>query len=106
MRRRGQLAVNTLGRLSEIIPAAGLALSVTALICGMQLMPFGRGMFLVRVHDSDPTAALMQAASAGAAFVRSPAPGFAVVYGEAARVRAALGLTVPWIGNAPCSPAS
>jgi hypothetical protein len=93
-------------RVSEIIPAAGLALSVTAILCGLQLMPFGKGMLLVRVHGENPGSALMAAAIADAAFVSSPAPGFAVVYGEASKVRTALGLAVPWKGNAPCSPTS
>jgi hypothetical protein len=93
-------------RVSEIIPAAGLGLSVTAILCGLQLMPSGTGMLLVRVHGDDSRSALMAAAMADASFVSSPAPGFAVVYGEASKVRAALGLAVPWKGNAPCSPTS
>lgn len=93
-------------RVSEIIPAAGLALSVTAILCGLQLMPFGKEMLLVRVHAENPGSALMAAAIADAAFVSSPAPGFIVVYGEASKVRTALGLAVPWKGNAPCSPTS
>ncbi len=93
-------------RVSEIIPAAGLALSVTTILCGLQLMPSGIGMLLVRVHGDDARSALMAAAMADAAFVSSPAPGFAVVYGEASKVRTALGLAVPWKVNAPCSPTS
>ena len=93
-------------RVSEIIPASGLALSVIATLCGLQLMPFGKGMYLVRVDGEDPGSALMAAATANAALVSNPAPGFAVVYGEASEVRTALGLALPWKGNPPCSPTS
>ncbi len=88
---------------SEILPAVGLALSVTAMIGAMQLMPLGEGLLLVRVGDEDPRSALMTAAKAGAALVSIPAPGFAVVYGDAARVRKAVGLAVTWKGNALCA---
>ena len=104
--RREPFVAIMLARALEIIPAAGLALSVTAVLCGLQLMPFGEGMLLVRVHGDDPRSALRAAAMANAAFVSIPAPGFVVVYGEASKVRAALGLAVPWKGNAPCSPTS
>lgn len=93
-------------RVSEVIPAAGLALSVTAILCGLQLMPSGTGMLLVRVHGEESRSALMAAAMADAAFVSIPAPGFAVIYGEASKVRTALGLAVLWKGNASCSPIS
>ena len=93
-------------RISEIIPAAGLTLSATAILCGLQLVPFGKGMFLVRVDGQDSNSALMAAAMADAAFVSTPSPGFAVLYGEASRIRTAVGLAVSWKGDAPCSPAS
>ena len=104
MRRQEPFSANLFARASEILPAAGLALSITTILCALQLMPFGKRMLLVRVHDEDPTSALIAAAMADAAFVDIPAPRFIVVYGEASRVRTALGLAVPWKGNAPCTP--
>ena len=98
------LSPTALAKTSEIIPAAGLALFVTAILCGLQLMPVGYGMLLVRFDSKDPSSVLVAASTADAEFVSIPAPGFAVVYGEASKVRAALGLAMSWEGNVPCSP--
>ena len=68
-------------------------------------MPFGKGVLLVRARDSTPASALMRAAVADADFVSIPARGFAVVYGDAAKVRAVFGLATPWKGGAPCAAA-
>ena len=88
----------------EIIPAAMIALSVTATLCVAQLLPFGKTMLLVRVSQAGIATALADASRADAALVGIPAPGFAVLYGDASRVRQALGLAVLWKGKAPCSP--
>jgi|GEM_PF-4093448 len=88
---------------ADLLPAVALMLMIVGMITGLQLMPYGRKMLLVRLHDADPQSALKAAAMAQAAFVGSPAPGFAIVYGQAARVRAALGLAVVWKGNGLCS---
>jgi hypothetical protein len=89
---------------SEIIPAAGLAVAVTTVLCGLQLVSFGQGMLLVHVRGDDLKSALMAAALADAALVSIPAPGFAVIYGDATKASTALGLAVPWKGSAPCLP--
>lgn len=104
MRWRGPLSVRLLSMASEIVPAAGLSLIVTAVLGALQLMPLGHGLLLVRVRGEDSGAALLAAAAADAALVSVPAPGFAVVYGDASTVRTALGLAVSWKGNASCSP--
>ena len=93
-----------LAKALELSPAAALALFVMVAIFGLQLHPFGKGLFLVRAHDRTPRSALMAAADARGALVGIPAPGFAIIYGEAAKIRAALGLTVLWKGNAGCTP--
>ncbi len=62
-----------LAKSSELIPAAGLALFVTAILCGLQLMPVGKALLLVRSQGDDATSAVMAAASADAAFVDIPA---------------------------------
>lgn len=93
-------------RVSDVLPAAGLALSVAGMMCALQLMPFGTGLLLVRVPEDGAGSALMAAARADAAFVSSPAHGYAVLYGDASKVRAAVGLAVSWRGQAPCSPSS
>ncbi len=81
-----------------------MAVGVTALVCAAQLLPFGRTMLLVRVAGDGPGPALAAASVADAALVGMPAPGFAVVYGDASQVRRALGLAVRWKGSALCSP--
>ncbi len=91
-------------RACEIMPAVGLAVSVTAVIAGLQLMPFGKAMLLVRVRDADPRSALVAAAMAGGTLIGIPAPGFAVVYADASKTRSAVGLAVTWKGNALCLP--
>ena len=88
----------------ELLPAAMLAGIVTVILCGVQLLPSGRTMLLVRVPVGGPRAALVAAAAADAALVSIPAPGFAVLYGDASHVRAALGLVIAWKGRASCSP--
>ena len=87
---------------SELVPAAAIAFLVTAGMCGAQLLPFGKAMLLVRT-SLDPKAALTAAAVAGAALVSVPAPGFAVLYGDASHMRGALGFAMPWKGAVPCS---
>jgi hypothetical protein len=89
--------------ISEVAPAVliGLFLTVTAVIS--QLMPVGDVSVLVRLPDKALDSALASAAAADAALVLIPSPGFAVLHGDAARIRAALGLAVLWKGSAPCS---
>jgi hypothetical protein len=86
----------------ELLPAALTALLTVAVLCVAELMPFGRAMLLVRVPSTGAEGAMIAAASAGAALVSVPSPGYAVVYGDAAKVRGALGLAIPWKGLASC----
>jgi hypothetical protein len=88
----------------DLVPAAALAVMVTAVVCAAQLLPFGRTMLLVRVLGDDTRAALSAASVADAALVGIPAPGFAVLYGDASQVRGALRLAVRWKGIGLCSP--
>lgn len=103
MLRRVQSTTN-LTNAWDILPAAGLAVVVTAALLGMQLLPLGTGAWLIRLPDQDPCAALIAAARADAALINTPAPGFAVLYGDASRVRTALGLAIAWQGTASCVP--
>ena len=91
-------------RHSDLIPAASIAVVVTAAVCAAQLLPFGRTMLLVRVPGDGLGPALAAASVADADLVAIPAPGFAIVYGDASQVRRALGLAVRWKGSALCSP--
>jgi hypothetical protein len=92
------------GRHWDLIPAAAIAVATTAAVCAAQLLPFGQTMLLVRVPGDGTGPALVAASVADAALVGLPAPGFAVVYGDASQVRRALGLAVRWKGTASCSP--
>ena len=85
----------------DLLPAAAIAALVTLSLATARLLPFGVATVLVRAADA--ATALRVAASADAALVGIPAPGFAVLHGDAARVRAAAGLAVQWKGSAPCS---
>ena len=87
----------------DLAPAAVISLGVTMATLAAQLLPFGTATVLVRLADAAPASALRAAAGADAALVAIPAPGFAVLHGDAARVRAALGLAVLWKGRPPCS---
>jgi hypothetical protein len=66
------------------------------------MLPFGCATVLARVPMGARGAALAAAAS-GASLVAIPSPGYAVLRGDAARIRAHLGLTVLWHGSAPCA---
>ncbi len=86
----------------DLFLSTALTLCVCGSIAGAHLVPLGRATVLVRVPRSDSMAAL-KAAESGAALVSLPIPGFAVLRGDAARIRAHLGLTVLWQGVAPCA---
>ena len=91
-------------RLRDGIPAAMIAVFVTSAALAAHLLPYGRQAVLVRVVPADATTAVREAARARAVFVSMPLPGFAVLYGDATLIRAALGLAPLWTGNAPCTP--
>ncbi len=74
-----------------------------AALIGARLLPTGEATLLVRVGKDTQRAALVAAAEADASLVGIPASGFAIVHGDAARVRATLGMAVLWNGGAPCS---
>jgi hypothetical protein len=86
----------------DLIPSTALTLCVCATIAAAHVLPLGRATVLVRVPQ-DERHALLKAAESGAALVSLPAPGFAVLRGDAARIRAHLGLSVLWQGAAPCA---
>ena len=88
---------------ADLLPAILIAAMTTGATTAMQLLPAGVATVLVRVADRSPAAALAIAAAADAALVSLPAPGFAVLHGDAARVRAAAGLAILWKGIPPCS---
>ncbi len=86
----------------DLIPATTLSLYVCATLAAAHVHPSGEAIVLVRVPNN-PRAAALAAAATGAALVALPSPGFAVLHGDAARIRARLGLTVLWQGGAPCA---
>ena len=93
-------------QIAELAPAAFIALIVVAGSMAAQVMPMGQASLLVRVSPAIREAPLLAAARAGASLVAIPAPGYAVLHGDAAHIRAVSGLAVVWQGNAPCSPSS
>lgn len=88
---------------ADFAPALLIGLFSTGLMAATQLVPVGENLLLIRLGDTGPEAALAAAAAADATLVRVPAPGFAVLHGDAARARAAFGWATLWTGNASCS---
>ena len=91
------------GQARDLIPAAILAVAVTATIIASRLLPFGDATVLVRLADPTPAAALAAAAAADAVLVDIPLPGFAVLHGNASHIRASAGLATLWTGSASCA---
>jgi hypothetical protein len=87
----------------DLAPAMLIGVCLTCAAASTQLVPIGEELLLVRLKDPGPDAALSAALAAEATLVTIPAPGFAVLYGDASRTRAALGLTTLWRGSASCS---
>jgi hypothetical protein len=86
-----------------LVPASLLALLATAALALVQLVPMGQATVLVRLTSAEPLAALTAAALSDAVLLEIPLAGFAVLRGDAARIRAVAGLAVAWRRNAPCS---
>jgi hypothetical protein len=92
------------GDVKALAPAATIAVLAAGALCAAELLPFGKTLLLVRLPTPGVGTALAAAAAADSAFVAIPAPGYAVLYGDASKVRAALGLAVPWKETSQCSP--
>ena len=88
---------------SDLLPAALLAFGLIVVSVTVRMLPFGSANLLVRVPDAQHGSALLLAARSNASLMSIPAPGFAVLRGDAASVRAASGLAVIWKGRAACS---
>ena len=88
---------------SDLLPAALLAFLLAIVSATARMLPFGQADLLIRVPDASHVSALLLAARAGAALKSLPAPGFAVLHGDSAQIRAASGLAVIWKGKSPCS---
>jgi hypothetical protein len=86
----------------DLAPPTLLTLVVIGSLAAAQVMPLGVTTVLVRVSDTTTKGALLAAAAADSALVSQPAPGFAVLYGDASHIRNRLGLAVRWQGSAPC----
>ena len=93
-------------QIAEFAPAAFIALVVVAGSITAQMLPQGQATLLVRVPPNLREAPLLAAARADAALVAIPAPGYAVLHGDAARIRSVSGLAVVWQGIATCSSSS
>jgi len=89
-------------RLIDILPAISMTLVVTLVLGCLPLLAVGETTVLVRVPPGEPAAALRIAAAAGAVLVSEPSPGFAVLFGDAARIRNVTGLAVTWKGAPAC----
>ena len=81
---------------AEFLPAALIGVTVTLALAAAQLMPQGQATVLVRMPSG--RAAATPLAASHAALLSSPAPGYAVLHGDAARIRAAFGAAVLWRG--------
>jgi hypothetical protein len=89
--------------IGEVGPAALMGLFVTVGVLVSRFAPLGDVSVLVRLSDKTSNSAFVAAATTDAALVLIPSPGFAVLHGDGARIRAALGVTILWKGSAPCS---
>lgn len=87
----------------DAAPAAGMTFLVLAAIAFSRLVPMGEALVLVRVPGVNAAEVLAITNEAEATLVSRPAPGFAVVFGDAARIRARLGAAVLWKGVSACS---
>lgn len=90
----------------DLIPALTLAFLVTTGIAAGRLLPQGDMPVLVHVGSSGLANAFQKPGMADVLLVGLPAPGFAILKGNAAKIRAALGLTISWQGRVPCLSAS
>jgi len=84
-------------RMLDLAPALVLALFTVGATAAARLRPGGEGPVLVRADGG-------AAWPPGAALVDLPAPGFAVLRGDLAAIRAAFGPAVPWRAASPCAP--
>lgn len=91
-------------RFHDLLPALALCLLSTAVVAGSRFLPRGDGPVLVRLDASGIESLLSDPALAGIALVDTPARGFAVLRGDTALIRSALGLTIAWKGTIPCAP--
>ncbi len=87
----------------DVLPAAALLLLVTGVLAVAHLRPSGAGLFLVRLGPAGVAGLLGSRALADVDLVAIPAPGFAVLHGDAGRIRSVAGLTVAWEGGVACS---
>jgi hypothetical protein len=85
----------------DLLPGFLIAAFSGAALAAGQCLPLGTATVLVRTPS--PQTALALAASSGAALVAMPAPGFAVLHGNATRIRANAGFTFLWQGATACS---
>lgn len=88
----------------DLLPALAMSLVATIAITASRLLPSGDGLVLVRLGPSGFSGALDAPDMADIALVDLPAPGFAVLRGDAAQIRSVFGAGLRWKGNAPCSP--
>lgn len=83
------------------LPAMAIGVLVIGGVAAQRLLPTGEGQLLVRAPGG--VAALIdKAGRAGAAIMAVPAEGFAILHGDAARIRAELGPAVKWEGRFGC----
>ena len=87
-------------KLSQFAPAGLIALVVTIPLALAQLVPMGDATVLVRVPVNPD--AVQAYAHAGALLMTVPAPGYAVLHGDAGRIRAQFGLATLWNGFTQC----
>jgi len=88
----------------DLLPSLTLALSVTLVIAGSQLLPGDDAPVLVRLGDGGLERLFADPGLQDIALLDTPAAGFAVLKGNAGRIRSPLGLTVAWNGKSPCTP--
>lgn len=91
-------------RLRDMLPAFALLLLATGAVAAHRLLPEGEATLAVRL-DRAPDGLDGALALPGVALLDLPAPGLAVLRGDAAAIRARFGLSISWQGRPPCSPA-
>jgi len=89
-------------RCSEWLPAGGIVGAVLLFGLVPTVFPTGTRLVLVPVGPASGVAALDAAASVDAALVTLRPSGFAVLYGDAARIRARFGFAIAWQGERVC----
>jgi hypothetical protein len=90
-------------RCLPFVPALALASAATFVLLWASLVPSGTATMLARLPSTQQNAAIVAAADADAALLSAPRPGYAVLRGDATKIRHALHFAIGWEGAAGCA---